>query len=263
MPSPLTVLIARNHLALMQQLLDLVSRGYRLHTQGVVPILRAQSLAKKFAQMYGTAQTPPERTRNRAHGLASARFVVYPADADHLEWWLLATAGRGTIHDRERLHDASDRYHPVTLADKYRLVREIRPRCEGGGVHWTWRLTASHRDAWRYSVVQAARRSVGYELERQVGALVHMPLWHGVRREVKGLLNTARRVWTHNARRPAGSELTWPEQLPWSQRIRVYDETPMTLATLVARYRVRISAHEGGHVAAPTPAGLTAPDRRE
>lgn len=235
--------IPRHHVALMQRILDLVSRGYRFHTQGFVPVPRAQRLADKFAERYGVAAHAHRRAQNRAHHRASAQLLVYPHDPDRLEWWLLATTGRGLVHEHERLRDASDVHHPITLAGKYRLARDVRPGKEGGGVHWTWHFLPRHLRAWEYAVIHAARRSAPYDLQRAVDALAHVPLWHGTRTEVLRLLRRARKVWLHNSMRPTDADIDWPAVLPWPRRVRVFDDPPITLAMLVMAYERQVEAN--------------------
>lgn len=215
---PSTLRVPRNKSAAMQHLLTLIVRGYECWTSGVVAREKAHALAQKFAALYGTDESAQRRSRNRAKGHASAHVIFFAIDDMTLAWWLVATPGRGPVHEMERLKHAKAPAERLSFLH-YELIYRQRTRHQGGGAGWTWRLQAEGYRDWEYHLVSAARKYDAHTLEGAVRALLHLPMFAGVREQVQRLFARAERVWSRSGEK---FSMHWPRKLPFMTRIRIY-----------------------------------------
>lgn len=192
---------------LMQRLLDAVVRGHYWYTDGYIALERAGRLADKFADRYRVHATDNQRQHARRRGRANARWYLFGrAEESELRWWLVATAGTGLIHDREQLHDARDRSTRIRVADEYELLPLTKPRNQGGGTTWTWRMTRETQRTWRDRVLAAARARSSREMRVAMYSLSRTPGYSRIRRQVGSLVAVARTEW----RRRHGSADAFP-----------------------------------------------------
>lgn len=202
--------------AAMRVILETVQRGSRFWSAGRVQPEKALGFAEKMARLYHADANAAQRAYAKRMGRANTTVVMFPENAEIL-WWLLVTPGNGLVHEREKLMDAHDKRSRLIWLDQYELVHEQRPRSEGGGRHWTWRLTAQ-----RYAQFDAAMRELadshgGHDrrddLDALVQALMRMPGFHGVRTQVQALLNFGRETWSRTHRK--SEVFPWPERVPY------------------------------------------------
>ncbi len=138
--------------ATMRELLELVQRGYRYGTWGLVARDKALSLSQKFAELYRADATRGARDHARGKGHAVARLLMYPDDrTDALLWWLVAASGTGLVHEREALIDTWQARlpwrrvnHHGEWAPQYELEHLQRTRQAGGGRRWTWLMADAY-----------------------------------------------------------------------------------------------------------------------
>lgn len=266
------VRIPANKSAALRLLLELVQRGSTRWTAGTVHFAKAEALAVKFAARYGTRLTPTQRSRRKAQGSANAVLVMYPAGAQNplILWWLLVSPGTGLVADVEQLQDCYQARQELVFPDadgcpQYVLDHTQRLRVQGGGRRWTWSMTAERLEAHRLRLQELVRLHGTSaqridDLQAHVDALVRMPMFHGVREQVKGLVFEARRVSAPSL----AAKVRWPGQLPiMTKRLPVYRRPePMLLPELVVRMAVVFAA---ATVPTAAPASVAAPaaDRRE
>jgi len=182
--------------ALMQRLIDAVSRGYLHHTSGTVPLRKAQRMAEKFAQRYGIHFNTNQRAYAKRQGRANARlFLLAYEHSDELDWWLLVTPGSGQVHEEERLHLAADRRHRIRIQDDYELLRAPRRKRHGGRHVWTWRMTRQCYTTWRHRLIEACRARSPRRITESLQSLRRVPGFSGTRQQTIELLRLAQHEW--------------------------------------------------------------------
>lgn len=204
--------------AAMRIILETVQRGSTYWATGDVASEKALKFAGKMAELYRTDANQAQRAYAKSKGRANSTLLMYPEDETTLNWWLLATAGEGLVHAREKLQDAHDKRQHLCWLDQYELTHQQHARHQGGGRHWTWQFTALRYAELEASVRQLAA-SHGHphkqhdDLDALVQALMRLPGFHGVRQQVMSLYRTGRDSW---ARTHAACEhYPWPEKVPY------------------------------------------------
>jgi hypothetical protein len=259
-PGTSYVRIPRSKSATQRVILEIVQRGSRYWTSGVIPIEKALRLADKFAHQYGTAAKQSKRAWDKAHGRANSTLIMYPEDdraLTPLRWWLLVTPGQGLVHQQEQLHDAWDKRPRLQWGEQYELVHLQKDRRFGGGRHWTWRLTeqryAELEAAMRqYASAHGAARSAsagsrasGVERSDDLGSLIvaitRMPGFHGIRVQQLALYRSGKEAWDRTHRAPYSG---WPGDVPYvDKRQWVYHRPhPLTLDVIMQIYQARRAA---------------------
>lgn len=203
----------------MQRLLDAAVRGSYWYTSGTIPLHKAARFANKLAERYGVNSNRNQRAYARRIGRANARLFFLKLEGyTDLRWWLLATDGRGAVHEQETLLDLRDKRSRLRIDDDYELVRVTRPRATGGGTVWTWRFTRSCYRRWQIRLLDACRKADSRELRLALGSLRRVPGFSGTRRQIGRLISAARREW----RRRHGPSRDFPEisKLGYVERLR-------------------------------------------
>lgn len=244
--------------AAMRVILETVQRGSRYWCAGRVHPEKALGFAEKMAKLYHADANAAQRAYAKRMGRANTTVLMFPGNAESILWWLLVTPGTGLVHEREKLMDAHDKRSRLTWLDQYELVHEQRSRTEGGGRHWTWRLTAP-----RFAQLDAAMRELAAshgghdrrdDLDALVQSLMRMPGYHGVRAQVQALLNIGRETWARTHRK--ADVYPWPEHVPYLDKgfACYHAPEPLRLDVLVrlldAKTQHRLSPQRE-HVAAP------------
>ncbi|MCP5278472.1 MAG: hypothetical protein H6935_08930 [Thiobacillus sp.] len=204
--------------AAMRILLETVQRGSRYWIAGSVSPDKALGFAAKMAKRYHADATQAQRAYAKSQDKANTTLLMYPEHAGSILWWLLATPGKGDVHEQEQLLDAHHKRTPLTWETQYELVHAQRPRPQGGGRHWTWRLADQ-----RYAELDAAMRelaaSPGHararhdDLDGLVQALMRMPGFHGMRMQVLELLRVGKEAWSRTHAK--GHVYPWPENVSY------------------------------------------------
>lgn len=234
-----------NQTATMRLLLEVVQRGSTRWTSGVVHARKAEALALKFARRYATQLTPTQRARHKAGGAANATLVMAAAGAQSplINWWLLVSPGDGPVVQQERLRECraprEGLIYPDAVGEPRYVLDHVQHRREqGGGRRWTWCLArdraADHR-ARLLELVRSHGRGVPRvdDLQAHLDALARMPMFHGIREQVKGLVALTRT----SAAPSLAQRVRWPEALAiMNKRMLVYRRPePMLLPELTAR----------------------------
>jgi hypothetical protein len=183
---PPTTPIARSKTAALARIVDSVGKGYVRWTSGTVAAAKAVRLANKFHRLYAVGATPAQRLTRKAHGLANVLLVLYwPADADVVDWLMLATAGDGLGQEALRL-----------VTDKPRLTwlgYELLRHSARGKTSWTWRRPKEEM-AEHYLMLELLR---GWRNESRMdgflACLARQPGFHGVRSQTWTLFQAAQR----------------------------------------------------------------------
>ena len=160
----------------MQRLQDYARLDYRFYFQGEVGLEKLNSLSRKFAQQYDTELSKFQRARRKRSGEAVTQLLIWiPEDSDKARFWLMATEGKGRVHEYETLRDLRDKSNRISLSD-YELVHD--------GVSWSWRMTQAtytfHQKRLRNAIL--ARNDLLYGVA--VASLYQSPGFRLVRRQV-------------------------------------------------------------------------------
>lgn len=225
----------RNRSACLWYLLDLTSRGYRYHTQGMIQDgQRVPGFVEKLHERFGVLLSPSGRRKRAQRGEPTAYLVMYQDFDGVWLWWLLFAGVQERVNTlagryNEELRDAERTDGRLSFRSEYILRQRQRPREAGGGRAWTWFMTRRRQDAVERELVRLAS-SHGRATERTddlnaaVDRLRNRPMFGGVRLQASHALLRARRVWvkTHCANSAVPACVTEP--LPWfNGRIKVFD----------------------------------------
>lgn len=216
----------------MSYLMLLVSTGYRFWIRGEMHYSKAQGFAKKMAELYPVLANSSARAYAKSKGQAAVQLVMFPSDRDPTKvmYWLLATPGKGLIHEREKLQDATR--VPLTWYDQYQIALTQRTRAQGGKTRWTWQIQPQRFKEYLASARDTAN-SGQQALTDYFSNIAHMPMFSGIREQVKEIEQYAAKTWAKQRKSPFPQVL--PESLPIMPKIQVFGD--MTLDDLVAAMR--------------------------
>jgi hypothetical protein len=219
----------------MWHLLNLVSRGYRYYTNGVIrDPQRLPLFVEKMHRQFNVLMSASGRTKRQKRNVPNAHLVMFQDWDGVWLWWLLFAGEESRVKalaekHREVLQDAAQVNGRLRFRDEYLLRQRQRPREQGGGRVWTWVMTGAVQAAIeRQLIALAAAHGRGTDrvddLVRAVEQLRHKPMFNGIRTQARHALHRARQVW----RKTHASGVDLPEvltaTLPWfSGRIRIYD----------------------------------------
>lgn len=214
--------------ATMSYLQMLVSTGYRHWVRGEMHFSKADAFSNRLSKLYNLDATQSQRATLKAKGIATARLVMYAHDHDKtkIQFWLLATPGKGLIHEREPLSDALTT--PLTWRDQYHLTKIQRESKNGGKITWSWVMQNQYfKD--QLSMTKSAADSGAAALEKYFSRISHMPMFSGIRDQVKLLDDYGRKTW-HKQRKSEYPQVL-PVKLPSMPKIEVFKN--LTLPDLV------------------------------
>jgi len=188
------MLTCESKILLMQRLQDYARLDYRFYFQGEVGLEKLNSLSRKFAQQYDTELSKFQRARRKRSGEAVTQLLIWiPEDSDKARFWLMATEGKGRVHEYETLRDLRDKSNRISLSD-YELVHD--------GVSWSWRMTQAtytfHQKRLRNAIL--ARNDLLYGVA--VASLYQSPGFRLVRRQVGMLARWLRMEWGNLRKEP-------------------------------------------------------------
>lgn len=196
----------------MWHLLDLISRGCRYHTAGVIRDSgKIAAFVDKMDSRFGVLLSPSGRAKRLARGIPGAHLVIYRDWDDTWCWWLLIAGSEDKVKSLadahgEVLKDAERTDGRLHYRDEYVLRQRQRPRNQGGGRVWTWFLTKPKYRTVEQELVKLAA-SHGRDNQRTddlicaVQRLRNRPMFNGIRTQARRAVSRAKRVWlkTHNA----------------------------------------------------------------
>lgn len=224
-----TIKIPASKAAAMSYLQLLVSTGYRFWTPGEMHVSKVEAFSSKINNLYNVEATQSQRETLKKHGKAACKLVIYPHDKDKTKvmFWLLATPGKGLIHEREKLSDALK--VPLTWRDQYYLSQIQRDRKQGGKVTWTWQMQNEYfKD--QLAMTKGAADSGDQALLHYFSLISHMPMFSGIRDQVIALNDYGRKTWFK--KRKAEYPQVLPLKLPTMPKIEIFKD--LTLKDLVS-----------------------------
>jgi len=232
--NPLDLKIHKNQTAAMQSILLLVSRGYRFHTGGSVDTPKAPNLVRKFDERYDVIKSHQTKATRKREGRPAATLVMHPAVGGHrLDWALLAT---GAL-EGELMQDALNPTERLRWTDKYVLLQKPRT---GNGLGWTWCMDGKYLNDLESRFIFAGRKANGHELQALIDVTTNMPMFNGVRENLKKARRRGIDVFRKQNPR---AEFPNPKPLPsMTRRIQGYDNPPLTLGTLLEARQHRLDA---------------------
>jgi hypothetical protein len=218
----------------------LVGLGYHYWHRGAVWHEKALGFVQKMSELYPISLGETQRNRAKAKGVANVKLVLFPdmKVPGQLVWYLMATPGKGLIHEREKMKSAL--VSPVLWLDQYELQRRSRWQLSGGKcknrLRWTWVFQGAYKLSLQDSIrTYCATAEAKKELLLLFDNLRHIPLFSGVRDELYELDRYAEATWrkTHKSvYQPHCSEL------PFITRIAVFEG--LTLGVLVEKMAGRV-----------------------
>lgn len=215
--------VSRNYTAVMQAANHFLKRGHCHFVQGKVPSDKVAGLTDKLADRYVSLLAGDrERTSARKLGVPLVNLFWRPV-LTLGAWEFLLLADQPLAG--ERMQDAKRRSQRIVVGDG--LYRSVR-KADGG---WTWELAEEQVEQWRSSLTRNARSGNNLVLQQGLDRLLRVSMFSGVRRQVFGLLQEARRVhrkfWPDGGWGPA---MEWPKSLPKMRFMRWYHDPPLSIA---------------------------------
>jgi hypothetical protein len=217
-----------NQTAFMQHLQRLVSTGHVYWCADVIPQDRLPAFAEKWSS-FGLAADIPARAYRKRSGKASVHLCLAPMsfdDQDKVLWWMLSTEGAQGLGNSDRV---PGRVKDCRLAEArivfghYELLQLPRSASaeKSGPVSWTWRLSASRYREWEALLVERIKARDTDGLKEAAACLVAMPMFAGVREQVKRLFDERDKVaGKFKLRLPAAPKL------PVMRMIKLWPEMP-------------------------------------
>lgn len=234
--------IPASQAAAMDYLLLLVSTGYRYWHAGKVVPSKALAFAARMADLYPISRNAAGRAYDRSKDLASVHLVMFPGQIQDkagrrpesvIRWWLLSTPGKGLIHEREKLSDAFVTTPVFAWSDdgrpKYLMTRGVR--AGRSTARWTWSFEPTYFKMLLASAKEAADAGPN-DLKDLFSRLQHVPMFGGVRDQMREIDDYARKTWAKQKKSPYPQVL--PSTLPTMPKIEVFKDAP-SLAALVER----------------------------
>lgn len=180
--------------AFMQHLQRLVASGHYYWCADVIPEARLTPFVEKWSTFALTADIPARAYRKQS-GKASVHLCLAPVSEEagaHIPWWMMSTAGKsglatsgpvpGVVRDCRLVEGR------LTLGH-YELVRLSKQKGAepGAPATWTWRLTPKRYKEWEALLVERIRARDFAGLAKAEQCLLAMPMFSGVREQVKRL----------------------------------------------------------------------------
>lgn len=183
----------------MQRIQRNITKGYIWYTSGIVASHRALKLVEKFETLYLTNLNKNQRNYRKFQGKCNTRLYMYPdSDSKNFRWWLLATDGKGQVHELEKLQLVYDQKYKLQWNDDYEIVRVSKEGKSGEVI--TWRMTKKCRDAWYRRIQSAIRSKSDDEMKQTMWSLHRVPGFSEVRETVKKLKTYTEKEWKRSRR---------------------------------------------------------------
>ena len=216
----------------MQSLATAVAKGRDRVVAGFVRYDRAEGLAAKFEERYGTnAPASAARAQRRAGLAGSSLLMLARPERLGFEWWLLVGPGVGPVTEQERLQDARSREGRLRLG-QFELVR-LPARNGERATQWTWRLPLRDFHELQSHAIALATHISARQAQQLIDTMTTWPGWRGIaeqRREVWAAMRSTR------IRTGRAEVLDFPAHTPWPARLQLHGRG-MPLAHAVERMR--------------------------
>jgi hypothetical protein len=211
----------RSQLAVLQSVQRRIER-HPWFVGGTLPVDKLASFVDKMHTQYHCLLTDQERSVLRKAGFPATFLVIHPEDfkEEKVVRWVLLSSG---ALPNEALKDA--RVERL-LWRHYVLVQNRFNR-------WTWRLAREYRQDYQAKMLDAARRRDTVRMNVLLSGLKSMPMFQGVREDVKELVSEAKYAWgtsrASGVRHFFKREPEWLSSLPVMRPVRFWDDPPVTL----------------------------------
>jgi hypothetical protein len=215
-------LLFRNQTALMQS----VQRRIKccpLYTQGTLSSNKITAFVDKMHERYHVLLTDQERHVLRKAGFPATFLAVHPSlEHNDCFYWLLFSSG---LLQGEVLRGARD--VQSRLLWRHYVLTENRYK------RWTWRLRREYRQEYEQRLLEAAKRRDTVRMNVLLEGLAKMPMFNGVREDVKDLVRRTQLAWgeSRNAPKPHffRRQPNWPKSYPVMRRVVFHGDPPVTL----------------------------------
>lgn len=214
-----------NQTAFMQHLQRLVSTGHVYWCADVIPQERLPAFAEKWSS-FGLAADIPARAYRKRSGKASVHLCLAPMsfdDQDKVLWWMLSTEGAQGLGKSDRLparvKDCRSAEERIVVG-QYELLQlpKLATAEKGGAVSWTWRLPTKRYCEWEALLVERIKARDFVGLAKAEACLMAMPMFSGVREQVKRLFAERDKV-----ARKFKLEVSNPTALPLMRMIKLWE----------------------------------------
>lgn len=182
--------LQRKKTTAMQRLLHHVRCGYIYHFSGTVEPNSLLDLIEKFSKIYRIDLNVNQRYYRKSKGKANVFFTCYPVlknGNNVFIWFLLATEGKGKIHELEKLKNVNIKSERLSWLNEYELVKLSKKESKPA---FTWQMTNENLNGWieriRYAVAEKKNNSL---MKRAIWSLKRTPGFRGNRIHVKKLFN--------------------------------------------------------------------------
>jgi len=191
---------------LMKRMLHYVSHGYTAWTAGEIPRAKAEAIALKFVDRYAVDRTEMQRYRAKALGQANSMLLMLVDTKDKaapVKWWLLATPGKGLVHELEMLVNVRDKLPNITGYELVMMPRKRQPKDKPNKPikpSWTWRMTTETFEGWQERLKLAVRQNLDPQLQQIIYSLGRSPGFRGIRSQAYLLWRMMRNDWRRTQR---------------------------------------------------------------
>jgi len=212
----------RNQAALMQSIQRRIQKCPR-YTQGTMPANKIAAFVDKMHAQYHVLLNDQERHVLRKAGFPATFLAIHPSLEDTASFhWLLFSSGP---LPGERLEDARDAHTRLTW--RHYVLTENRYK------RWTWKLRREYRQEYQQRLLEAAKGRNTVQMNVLLEGLSKMPMFNGVREDVKDLVRGAQHAWGESRSAPRmhffQRQPNWPESYPVMRPVVFHDDPPMTL----------------------------------
>jgi len=220
----------RNQAAVMQCIQRRIQKC-PLYIQGVLPPNKITAFVDKMHSQYHVLLNDQERYVLRKAGFPATFLVVHPSLEEAASFhWLLVSSGP---LPGERLEDARDPHARLTW--RHYVLTENRYK------RWTWKLRRQYRQGYEQRLLEAAKGRNPVQMNVLLEGLSKMPMFNGVREDVKDLVRGAQHAWggSRNARRMHffQRQPNWPRSYPVMRPVVFHDDPPVTLGQYLDQLR--------------------------
>ncbi len=188
--------------------------SWHIETDGAAYSANLEKLDAKLAEQYGTRLSTYERQWRRRKGLPNAlvaygRVYSYPG---RVQVMLLCQPFNRAALDkrgpflREKWHTS-----PPEYADLFVMSQEPS-QANNGKPTWTWRIQNRRQSMMQNELLLAVKQGDRENVKLQSEALAKLPMFGGVRRQVRRMLRESSKLWIATKKTPwPGPD---PEALP-------------------------------------------------
>ena len=212
----------RNQAALMQSVQRRVQKC-PLYIQGTMPVDKITPFVDKMHAQYHVLLNDQERHVLRKAGFPATVLALHPSLEDTASfYWLLFSSGP---LPGESLQDARDTRTRLTW--RHYVLTENRYK------RWTWKLRREYRQEYQQRLLEAAKGRNTVQMNVMLEGLSKMPMFNGVREDVKDLVRGAQLAWGESRSAPRlhffQRQPNWPESYPVMRPVVFHDDPPVTL----------------------------------